>query len=62
MSRLGIFKEILSEIVGPPSDEQVDKDIERGQAEARNDAEEDAEAHYIEEAAETGADPLDYTP
>ncbi|KKP92228.1 MAG: hypothetical protein UR98_C0031G0003 [Parcubacteria group bacterium GW2011_GWA1_36_12] len=50
---------ILSDFFGSPSDKQVDRDIERGQAEARNDAEEEAESQYVEEAAETGEDPLD---
>ena len=50
---------ILSDFFGEPSDDQVGRDIDRGQAEARNDAEEEAEAQYVEEAAETGEDPLD---
>lgn len=54
---------IFSDMFGPPSDEQVDRDIDRGQAESRGSSgENQAELDYVEEAVETGQDPLDYTP
>jgi hypothetical protein len=53
---------ILSEFFGVPSDDQVNRDVERGHAEPRNDAEERAAFDYCDEALETGVDPLSTDP
>jgi hypothetical protein len=50
---------ILSDFFGPPSEDQADRDIDRGHAEPRNDAEQDAAMDYCDEALETGIDPLE---
>jgi len=49
-----------SDMFGPPSDRQVDRDVERGQAESRGSSgEQQAELDYVNEAIETGKDPLE---
>jgi hypothetical protein len=47
-----------SPFVGPPSDEQAERDVSRGHAEPRNDAEDEAAKDYVDEALTTGKDPL----
>ena len=49
---------ILSDFFGPPSDDQVDRDLEKGHAESRNDAEDQAAFDYVDEALTTGEDPI----
>ena len=49
---------ILSDWFGVPSDEQVDRDLSRGHAEPRNDAEDAAAFDYVDEALSTGQDPI----
>ena len=49
---------ILSDFFGSPSDDQVDRDLEKGHAEPRNDAEDQAAFDYCDEARTTGEDPI----
>jgi hypothetical protein len=49
---------VLSDFFGPPSDDQVDRDVDRGHAEPRNDAEDQAASDYCDEALSTGQDPI----
>jgi hypothetical protein len=40
------------------SERQADRDVDRGHAEPRNDAENQAASDYVDEALETGSDPI----
>jgi hypothetical protein len=51
-----------SNFVGPPSDDQAGRDVSRGHAEPRNDAEDAAAAQYVDEALSTGSDPIPSSP
>lgn len=52
-------KGFWADLFGPPSDEQVKGDIERGEAQPRTSGESLAATDYYKEAYETGQDPLD---
>lgn len=49
---------IFSSFFGTPSDDQVDRDVQKGSAEPRNDVEDDAASSYVDEALSSGKDPI----
>ncbi len=48
----------FSNFFGTPSDEQADRDVDRGHTEERNDVEDEAASHYVDQALGTGSDPI----
>ena len=48
----------FSDFFGTPSDDQVNRDSDRGHAQPRNDAEDDAAFDYADEALGKGSDPI----